>query len=53
MGTALETAIGSSTTEIMSVLTTNLPAIFVVFGSLVALGLGIKLFKKLVGRKAV
>jgi len=49
---AIETAIASSSASVQTAFTDNLNVIFVIFGALVALGLLIRLFKKLVGRKA-
>lgn len=52
METAISTAVASTTAEIVSVLTTNIPVIMVVFAGLVALGLILRLVKRVIGRKA-
>jgi len=52
METVITTAISSSTAQITDVLTTTLPVVLAFFGSLVALGIALRLFKKYVGRKA-
>jgi len=52
MQAAINAAIASSTDAVETSLTTNLPVIFTIFGALVALGIGVRLFKKFVGRKA-
>jgi len=52
MDTAINTAIASTTDAVVDILTTNIPVVMVVFGGLVALGIAIRLVKRLVGRKA-
>jgi len=52
MSGAINTAIASTTDSVVSILTTNIPVVMVVFGGLVALGIAIRLVKKLIGRKA-
>jgi hypothetical protein len=49
---AINAAIASSTAAVEDSVAQNLPEIFVIFGGLVALGIGLRLFKRLVGRKA-
>jgi len=51
MESAITAGIASSTEAVTTVLTTNLPVIFGLFGTLVALAIGVKYFGKLVGRK--
>lgn len=50
--TAISAAVATTTDALGDVLVANLPAIFVVFGGLVALNLVIRLIKRLVGRRA-
>jgi len=52
MATAINNGIASTTDEITSVLTTNIPVVLVVFGGLVALGIALRLVKKTIGRRA-
>jgi len=51
MSGAITTAIASTTSEVTSIFTENLPVVMVVFAGLVALGIVMRLFKKFVGRK--
>jgi len=52
MEAAIASAISTTTSSVTSILTTNLPTVFVVFAGLVGLGIGVRLIKKFVGRKA-
>jgi len=52
METVVSNAISSTTNTVVSVLTTNIPTVMVVFAGLVGLSIALRLFKKLVGRKA-
>jgi len=52
METVVSNAISSTTDTVVNVLTTNIPTVMVVFAGLVGLGIALRLFKKLVGRKA-
>jgi len=51
MSGAISTAVSSTTAEVVSIFTTNLPVVMVVFAGLVALGIVVRLIKKFVGRK--
>lgn len=52
MQTAISTAVASTTAEVVDVLTTNIPVVFVVFAGLIALGLILRLINRVIGRKA-
>lgn len=52
MNAAINAAISTSTAQVTTILTDNLPTVFVVFAGLVGLGIAVRLFKKFVGRKA-
>jgi len=52
MEAAITGGIASSTEAVTDVLTSNLPAILVVFGALVALAVILRLFGRVVGRRA-
>jgi len=52
MEAAIAAAVASTTELITSVLTTNIPVIFIVFGGLVALGIALRLIKRTIGRRA-
>jgi len=49
---AISAGVASTTEAVGDVMVDNLPAIFVVFGSLIALGLIIRLIRRLIGRRA-
>jgi len=49
---AINTAVASTTDAVGDTLADNLPTIFIIFGALIALGLIIRLIKKLIGRRA-
>jgi len=49
---AISAAVATTTAALGEALVDNLPAIFVVFGGLVALNLVIRLIKRLIGRRA-
>lgn len=52
MEAAIATGIASTTGSVTGVFTTNLPVIFGVFGSLVGLGLIMRLVGRFIGRRA-
>lgn len=52
MEAAINGAVASTTDTVVSILTTNIPVVLVVFGGLVALGIAVRLIKRYVGRKA-
>jgi len=52
MESAITAAIASSTATVTTVATDNLPTVFVVFGSLLALSVILRLVKRLIGRRA-
>jgi len=52
MSAAITAAIASTTAEIRDTLNDNVGVILVLFGSLVALGILIRMVKRYVGRKA-
>jgi len=49
---AIEDGVSTTTSAVGTVMTDNLPTIMVIFGGLVALGLAIRLVKRLIGRRA-
>jgi len=49
--TAINTGVASTTAAVGDVLVDNLPAVLGVFGALIALGLIIRVIKKLIGRR--
>lgn len=51
MAAAINTAVGVTTTEVISIFTTNLPVVMVVFAGLIGLGIVTRLVKKFIGRK--
>lgn len=51
METAITNAIATTTDTVVSILTTNIPVVLVVFGGLVALGVAVRLVKRYIGRK--
>jgi len=52
MEATISTVVGSTTSTITDVLTTNLPSIFVIFAGLVALGLILRMVGRLIGGRA-
>lgn len=52
MTAVITSSILAIVTEVTAVLTSNLPVVLGLFGSLVALNIALRLFKKYVGRKA-
>jgi len=52
MISAINTAIATTTAQVISILTTNIPVVMGVFAGLVGLGIAIRLFVRFVGRKA-
>jgi len=52
MEAAINAAVASTTDSITSVLTTNIPEVMLVFAGLVALGIVLRLVKRVIGRKA-
>jgi len=52
MESAITNGIASTTEIVTDVLTANIPAVLVVFGGLVALGIALRLVKRTIGRKA-
>jgi len=52
MEAAINAGIASTTATVTDVLTTNIPVVLVVFGGLVALGIVLRLVKRVIGRKA-
>lgn len=53
METAVSDAVATTTALVTNILTTNVPVVMAIFAGLIGLGFGIKLIKKLIGRKAV
>lgn len=51
MSGAISTAVASTTSEVVSIFTTNLPVVMVVFAGLIGLGIVVRLVKKFIGRK--
>lgn len=51
MSGAITTAVATTTAEVISIFTTNLPVVMVVFAGLIGLGIVVRLIKKFVGRK--
>lgn len=51
METAINNAVATTTAQVVSILTTNIPVVFVVFAGLIALGIVARLLKRYVGRK--
>jgi len=49
---AISDGVATTTSAVGTTMSDNLPAIMVVFGALIALGLIIRLIKKLIGRRA-
>jgi len=49
---AITDGVATTTAAVGSTMTDNLPSIMVVFGALIALGLIIRLIKRLIGRRA-
>lgn len=52
MEAVIDTVVGSTTSTITNVLVSNLPAIFVIFAGLVALGLILRMVGRLIGGRA-
>jgi len=52
MEAAINAAVEATASTTTSVLTSNLPEIFVVFAGLLALGIILRLIKRVIGRKA-
>lgn len=52
MEAVVSAAISSTTATVTNVLTTNIPVIMVVFAGLVGLAIALRLFQRLVGRRA-
>lgn len=52
MEAAINAGIASTTETVTNVLTTNIPEVLIVFGGLVALGIVLRLVKRVIGRKA-
>jgi len=52
MEAAIAAGVASTTEAVTSVLTTNIPVLMVVFGGLIALGIALRLTKRVIGRKA-
>jgi len=52
MEAAINAGIASTTATVTDVLTTNIPVVLVVFGGLVALGIVLRLVKRVIGRTA-
>jgi len=52
MSAVITASIAAIVAEVTDVLTDNLPVVLGVFGSLVALNIALRLFKKYVGRRA-
>jgi len=52
MEQAIADGVASTTEMVTNVLTTNLPGILAVFGGLVALGIALRIVKRVIGRKA-
>jgi len=52
MSAAIVAALGGAVTELTTVITDFLPEILLVTGGLIGLGVGYRLVKKMIGRKA-
>jgi len=52
METVISTVVASTTATVTDVLVTNLPAVFVIFAGLVALGLILRMVGRLIGGRA-
>lgn len=51
-GIDMATALGATATEVSSQISGVLPVVLPIFGALLAIGIGLKVFKKVTGRGA-
>jgi len=51
MGAAIEAGVSSTTAEVIDIAVSVIPVVMVVFAGLIALGMALRLIKKLIGRK--